>query len=369
MPEARHDPKSDMKPALIADPMRADVKWFNDLFEWKGMRARIKDMDLVSIGTGQIGTNIRYTFDYETNEGGAPASLVGKFPSDNDQSRATGKILGHYEREVQFYETFPEVAARIAPEAFYTDYDPEADNFALIMEDMAPSVQGDQLEGCSVEHAERVMDYAAILHASHWNDESLDLHPWLQESASAPEPLIGLEMIVGFWHGFKDRYRDQITNEQIKIGDAFTGAMQSWTDGYQGPRCLTHADFRLDNMLFGSADARKPVAIVDWQTAGVRGPAIDVSYFIGAGLTRSDRSIHERALVERYFEALTREGVADYGFDELWDDYRRYSFYGISVAFGAAMLVERTERGDVMFLTMLRRHCAQVADLDAVSLL
>ena len=27
--------------------------------------------------------------------------------------------------------------------------------------------------------------------------------------------------------------------------------------------------------------------------------------------------------------------------NELWDDYRRISFYGISVAFGAAMLVER----------------------------
>lgn len=357
------------KPDLIADPMRANVKWFNDLFEWKGIKSRVRDMDFVGIGTGQIGTNIRYSFDYEINEGGAPVSLVGKFPSDNDKSRATGKLLGHYEREVRFYETFPEVASRIAPDTFYTDYDPATDNFALIMEDMAPSVQGDQLEGCSVEHAERVMDYAAILHASHWNEESLETCPWLQESASAPESLVGLDMITGFWQGFKERYADQITGEQIDIGDAFTGAMESWTQGYEGPRCLTHADFRLDNMLFGASDAGKPLAIVDWQTAGVRGPAIDVAYFIGAGLTQVDRPVHERTLVERYFAALTKEGVTDYSFEDLWDDYRRYSFYGISVAFGAAMLVERTQRGDEMFLTMLRRHCAQVTDLDAVSLL
>jgi hypothetical protein len=35
----------------------------------------------------------------------------------------------------------------------------------------------------------------------------------------------------------------------------------------------------------------------------------------------------------------------------------------------AAMMVERTDRGDEMFLTMLERHGAQVADLESVDLI
>ena len=41
----------------------------------------------------------------------------------------------------------------------------------------------------------------------------------------------------------------------------------------------------------------------------------------------------------------------------------------MSVAFGAAMLVKQTERGDEMFLTMLRRHAAQARENDALNLL
>ncbi len=41
----------------------------------------------------------------------------------------------------------------------------------------------------------------------------------------------------------------------------------------------------------------------------------------------------------------------------------------MSVAFAAAMLVKQTERGDDMFLTMLRRHCAQIRDNNSLELL
>ena len=37
--------------------------------------------------------------------------------------------------------------------------------------------------------------------------------------------------------------------------------------------------------------------------------------------------------------------------------------------YGAAMLVKQTERGDQMFLTMLRRHAAQARDNNALELL
>jgi hypothetical protein len=50
-------------------------------------------------------------------------------------------------------------------------------------------------------------------------------------------------------------------------------------------------------------------------------------------------------------------------------DYRRHAYGGYIMAVGASMLVQRTPRGDEMFLTMARRHAAQILDLGSEALL
>ena len=345
------------KPSLDIDPMNLTPDWFNAVFERVGIDADIAGFTRKSIGTGQIGENVRFVFDYHRQGEGAPSALVGKFPSGSASSLATAKLLGHYGREVNFYQTF-EVAKAIAPATYYSDYDAGTNRFCLLMQDMAPAEQGDQLKGCSLEHAERAIDAAAILHAAHWNDASLDAYPWLQGTESAPEEPIKPEMIGGLWSGFKDRYGDLLTTDVAETGEAYANFVVKGNDPYEGPMALTHGDFRLDNMLFGAEGAPRPLAVVDWQTPGKRGPMIDVAYFIGAGFTQADRPGHEAALLQRYHDKLAERGV-DYPLAEMQRHYAWFSFYGMGVAFGAAMLVEQTERGDEMFLTMLRRHAAQ----------
>lgn len=44
---------------------------------------------------------------------------------------------------------------------------------------------------------------------------------------------------------------------------------------------------------------------------------------------------------------------------------RRYAFSGFLMAVTASMMAVQTERSDEMFLTMARRHGAQIVDLDA----
>lgn len=358
------------RPGLDTNPLELTPDWFNQLFQEIGIDAEVSGLSAKSIGTGQIGENVRFVFEYARKGEDAPATLVGKFPSDNEASLMTARMLGHYEREVNFYRTFPKVAGRITPAALYTDYDADTNRFALIMEDMAPAEQGDQLAGCSVAEAERAMDAAAILHAAYWNDPSLDTLPWLQGTSVAPPPAMTPEQVAMLWVGFKERYGEHLTPDVVEVGDAYAEAMpRMQLEERPGPFVLTHNDYRLDNMLFGKPGSPKPLAVVDWQTAGKGAPASDVAYFIGAGLTREDRPKHEEALLRYYHARLQDEGVADYSFDALYDDYRYTCFYGMSVAFGAAMLVQQTERGDQMFLTMLRRHAAQARDNNALILL
>ena len=78
---------------------------------------------------------------------------------------------------------------------------------------------------------------------------------------------------------------------------------------------------------------------------------------------------HEDALVRDYHRGLEAAGVTGYDWEQCWTDYRRGTFAGLLMAVAASMLVERTERGDEMFLTMAARHSAHARDLDAAELL
>ena len=109
--------------------------------------------------------------------------------------------------------------------------------------------------------------------------------------------------------------------------------------------------------------------VVDWQTAAWAGASIDVAYFIGGCLGTEDRRAHEPELLVRYHDALCRRGVRDYSLERLRADSRRDTFAGLLMAIVASMVVQRTERGDRMFLTSDARHAQHALDVDAPALL
>jgi hypothetical protein len=67
-------------------------------------------------------------------------------------------------------------------------------------------------------------------------------------------------------------------------------------------------------------------------------------------------------LVRFYHAELIRRGVENYGWDQCWRDYRRYALHGILMGVFSALSVERTDRGDALFLKMTRGACAQALD-------
>ena len=77
------------------------------------------------------------------------------------------------------------------------------------------------------------------------------------------------------------------------------------------------------------------------------------------GLQIDDRRAHERELFGEYFDALLGHGVEGIDSEGCWSEYRRLTFGGILMAIVASMLVERTDRGDEMFMAMLARHSQQ----------
>ena len=126
------------------NPDEVDAAWLTEVVAKRGFTGEVTDFEAESIGTGQVGENVRFSLIGEN----VPSSIVGKFPSIDPVSRQTGIEQNNYTREVLFYQSIQPTVKVQTPNVFHTDIDLASHEFVLMMEDLAPGQQGDQLTGC-----------------------------------------------------------------------------------------------------------------------------------------------------------------------------------------------------------------------------
>jgi hypothetical protein len=326
----------------------------------------VRALSVEPVGTGQMGDSYRVNLELDPPTAHGPSSLVGKFTAADELSRNTGVSMRTAEVEVRFYqEIAPTLGARI-PHCFHGHVDPTTARFVLLLEDLAPRIPGDQVSGCSVEEAGLALRELAEVHAPRWGHPSLEHVEWLNRSDDASLDTLSAVFPL-LYDAFVERYGDRLDDTTTRVGAAFFPRIAAYLHDRRGPLTVQHADFRVDNLLFGAPGDR--VAIVDWQTVTLGQGAADVSYFLGGSLPVEDRRRHEQDLVHQYADALESAGVEGYAFGDLWHDYRRHAYSGLVMAVGASMMVTRTERGDDMFLAMARRHAAHIVDMESEALL
>jgi aminoglycoside/choline kinase family phosphotransferase len=343
-----------------------DAAWLNAVLAQGGIDADVRSFTAKRVGTGQIGDCVRFALDYVSAPPDAPRSLVGKFPSESAESRETGISLGNYHREVKFYQLLQKRAGISTPHCYFSDVNEGTHEFVLMMEDLAPAEQGDQLTGVDIDTAMRVVVEAARLHAAFWEDETLDDLPWVSGSRDAPNP-IQPELVAALWTGFVERYGKRITPEARRIGDAMSVNLDAYQAIREGARTMVHADFRPDNMLFATTPDGRPVTVVDWQSFGYGPGAADVGYFVAGALPVDLRRAHEALLLRAYTDELEHLGAGPYPPNELIRHYIAGAFQHFFTAYFAAMLVTQTPRGDEMFFKMLNGAVDLIKDHGAES--
>lgn len=349
-----------MTVAKCYSPNDVTPQWLTAVLANAGIDAKIESFTQRAIGTGQIGQNIRFDLHYAAGSG--PSSLVCKFASDDPVSRATGIAVNDYLKEVLFYQQLASTLDVTLPHIYFSAIELEqSDNFVLVMQDLSPALQGDQLAGCDADRAALALGELAGIAGPRWCDPVLKTIDWL-----APSPHIDTGALFGqLMPGFIERYQAQLAPEHIdlvqELGHNFDRYMQRELEHFT----VAHIDYRLDNMMFGGPN---PITIVDW-APGIGSGAGDAAYFMSTGMDGPQRAGCERALLSDYHQRLKSYGVDNYSFDSCWRDYRSRSFGGLIMAVIASMIVEQTERGDVMFMTMARRSATMAIELEALSLL
>lgn len=349
----------------LRGPDEIDASWLTERLREAGHPAVVvRGFSAERIGTGQVGMCIRYTLELEGGDPSVPRTLVGKFASDDPTSRQTGILLRNYIKEVSFYR---EVASRVSisvPRCYFADIEGDGPDFVLLLEDLAPAEQGDQLAGCSTEVAEAAVLELVGLHAPSWKDESLRGREWLSPADDSSREMARM-LYKANLDGFLGRYGVHLEADEREIiaaagdskGPPFAPLGEDWA--------LVHIDYRLDNLLIDQRRSTPAISVVDWQSVSVGTPLNDVAYFLGAGLLPEMRRPVEEEIVRRYHRALCAAGVPDYAWERCWEDYRRGTFSGFAVTVIASMMVQQTERGDEMFVAMARRHARHAIDLGA----
>ena len=345
---------------IPGSPAEVTPRWLSEVLGVDGRQVSVTDAVLTPIGTGQTGATYRIGVRYGTPAPGLPDSFVVKLSAQ--EAAVRDRVALSYRSEHAFYTEVADTLAVPLPRCYHCAISDDGTRFVLLLADMAPARQGDQIRGCSPAEARLAVTALAGLHGPRWCDPD-----WLGFTGTvmpkADEPTArGLGEITIMAAGstvekLGDRMtpadRETVLKSAERIADWLLAAPERFS--------LLHGDYRLDNLLFDPT--RSAVTVVDWQTLAVGLPARDLAYFVATSLHPDERAAAERALVQNYHLALTGYGVGDYDAETCWQDYRSGMLQVPLITTLGFAFSATTERGDEMFLTMLRRGSRAIRDL------
>lgn len=361
---------------IPAGPEALTPDWLTSALRAGGLIARASvtaaTATPIGVGVGILCRLFRIELTYDREEAGAPASLVVKMPSAEEQARGLSVMFKFYEREVRFYQELAGEIALPTARLYYAAFDPATSDFILLIEDLSNRRIGDQLAGASVEDARLLVTEIARLHAQWWNNSRLDKAPWLPASGSEVNKA-GMTLYPMAWGPFMERWGHHLPERMRTAGERLSTGCFAILNRFSAPgrsTTLLHGDFRLDNFFFGVQDSQPPLTLVDWQIA-IRGvSAYDVGYFTGQSMSVEERRTHERDLLALYLEALRAGGVTDYSMDQLIEDYRWTLMFCFAYpVMGGGLGDIANERGFKLAEAMMERSAAAITDWDADKLL
>lgn len=345
---------------IPVSPAEVTPSWLSEV-----LAADVTEVDVSPVGTGQTGATYRVAVRYRT-ESALPPSFVVKLPAQDPAVRE--RVALSYRSEHAFYTRVAATVEVPLARCHHCAITDDGARFVLLLDDMAPAAQGDQIVGCTAGEAELAVVALAGLHGPRWCDPA-----WLNlEGTVMPRPDAATAQGLG------DITKLAIATTVEKLGPRLTAAdrdtllesgdlIADWLLGAPERFSVLHGDYRIDNLLFDPQRTR--VTVVDWQTLAVGLPARDLAYFLATSLPGEDRGRYEHELVESYRRALAVWEVEDYDTETCWDDYR----FGmlqvplittLGFAFSAS-----TERGEDMVLTMLERGGRAIRELGTLDLI
>lgn len=316
---------------------------------------------------GLTGRVARLTITYEAPDDAAPTSIIAKFAAGPGATRDLADRFDLYNREANFYRYLRRTCPTPAPRLLFSS-DPGAP-IVLLLEDLRHGLEVDLLTGCSLSQAAAVTSLLATTHAHFWNDPALLAHDWLP----APNHQVILDLIeessVRSWTTFHAQFGAHMPRPLRILGNRVSRDRTVLDRLSAPPWTLVHGDMRAHNIIFNASDPAKPLAVIDWQTATrARGP-VDLASLFLTSLPPEQRRIAEHELLPEYHNALVKNGVRAYAYDECWRDYRLAAINQFSQVIALYALIDVNSKiTDAVAASTGERLVTALVDLNLVDL-
>jgi hypothetical protein len=325
----------------------------------------VKSAKAEKIGRGQIANVYRIDLEYGTRTRAGPKSVALKTTSEDKDAKLLGSLGGLYEKEARFYRDIaPFLGTGPVATSYASEWDGKTLDFGILMKDYSTGSTSCDVTGATLEQARLCVAELGRLHGL-----SISLPKEKRSWLSGPK-WGAQEHQAWFWNNFKERYGDKLKPEHVEVGDKFIGSFDAFQDAQfasSAPHGLVHGDYRLENMLL-DIERDPPLTLVDWQTY-YWGPILhDLSFFLSTGLTLENRRAWQKELVQCYLDSLN-VNVPEVTLDDCNKGVQLQSFTGMRQAITASNIVERTARGDELFLEMFSRSADLVIDTKALTVL
>ncbi|MFT7139501.1 MAG: thiamine kinase-like enzyme [Candidatus Azotimanducaceae bacterium] len=347
--------------------------WLNAVLPFSDHAITSFEATIIGVGEGFMGQLARVKLTYSSLADnapakGAPRAIIAKFASTLTKTRMMAKEQNYYAKEIGFYNDIGDDVGVRVPACFHTSHNTETNHFVILLEDLAPAIASDQVEGTSIEGSKQVMEAFATIHAKWWNSERLASYDWAQPWVNAKPIKESLEIL----------------NYSIKQADE-TGRFDRYPEINKlkyllPPLCrmeppppfpytLNHGDLRSDNVFLPGPDGGE-FAMIDWQLTGMAQPMTDIARWLTQSITVEQRRETEHDLLKLYHERLVEYGVEDYSYKQMMQEYQ-LNLVVLLFMFTMTMddIDQTPERAEAFFHALYSRLDAALVDWKVVNLL
>jgi hypothetical protein len=295
-----------------------------------------------------------------------PRAVFAKWPADETRLRRLAKYSDAYMREVMFYKEIAPNCMLDLPRVFLSDYDPNTDDFVILLEDLASLRAGDVLQS-SPRDVEQVLRAIAPFHAQWMDKNELRGIHWLRSPEDAfVQKHIRLEANRVQRAVARGRFGGDSKRRLLPLLAALGQKLeQLFIEPAPDRQTLVHGDLHLSQIFFPAREAGKPI-VVDWQTIQRGSVGRDVARLITLNLAVEDRRKHETDLLHTYQSALGACGIQGYTPAICFDDYLRGILW--TVFMNAVLYISRAqETASEMHQILFGRIIAAADDHGLVS--
>lgn len=346
-----------------------DAAWLNNVLDDEFGTIESITIEHFAEGVGILGELARISLSYAAGQSG-PATLVAKCPAASEENHFLAIAMGFYVREVNFYR---EVADRVdvrVPRSYHADTSETGVPFVLLIEDIEGATTPDQLNGISVDEADKIISAIVPLHVQFWGKlgelEALEwLPPMNNDLYKGGQP-----MGVALFPAFAEHFREQIpadVMERIGVSCERYAELLDYTTTVGAPT-VTHTDCRAENYLFGGQEGSDTVTVIDFQLSTRHIGMWDVTNLIAGSMTTDLRRAHEHEIIGRYVDQITAHGI-EYSMEQALREYRMCLLQQCPAQVITSDLAGGNDRGADLLEQLHLRPLFAAIDNDALSVL